>query len=557
MSPSSPAVNLEQLLQLAHAKHHAGDVTEAVRLYHQALKALPRSAELMQLIGAAYLQAGDLVEAEKWLHQAVKIDPKSASIHANLGVVYRRSRRPQDAVRSCRTAISLSPELANAHYNLGRAHFDLAEFGLAVDAMRQAARLSPNDPEILVSLGAAIFRNSGADLRNWREAHDIYQRALRLRSEMPEALAGIGNLMVEKGWARAATAYYNRAVAAGANQGKFRYMRAASNLLLGNVGQGLDDYDFRFNQEGPDLIVRRATPPPYWEGEDLAGKHIYVWSEQGLGDQIIYAHCLADVIARAGRVSIESKPRLTKVFTRSFPAAQILGRRTEKVHVPSPRGADFQISIASLGRFLRREFSDFPHHHGFLKPSPEKAAHFRRKYLEMAAGRKIVGVSWRSRNVHLGEAKSSNLSEWRDILTVEDTWLVNLQYGDCAEDLRAVRDTMGIEIYQDPEVDPLGDLDDSFAQISALDLFVSTSNTAVHIAGSMAIPTWVLLPGVNGTMWYWFLDRTDSPWYPSVRLYRASLDAPTAEPWWRPVVPRVARDLKSWVGQTRRLEAHG
>ena len=120
-----------------------------------------------------------------------------------------------------------------------------------------------------------------------------------------------------------------------------------------------------------------------------------------------------------------------------------------------------------------------------------------------------------------------------------------------------MKQALGVEIYQDPEIDPMGDLDDFFAQVAALDLVISTSNTTVHVAGSQNIPCWVLLPWGRGALWYWFLERSDSPWYPSVRLYRqprpeggpegSKMPDPPGGPWWTEAAARVGADLKAWV----------
>jgi len=126
---------------------------------------------------------------------------------------------------------------------------------------------------------------------------------------------------------------------------------------------------------------------------------------------------------------------------------------------------------------------------------------------------------------------------------------VNLQYGDCTQEIAEVRDKLGVEIHQDPEIDALTDVDGFFAQVAAMDLVISTSNTAVHVAGSMNIPTWLLLPHGRGALWYWFLRREDSPWYPSVRILRASGTHPDL-PWESETSLRAGADLTQWVNQS-------
>ncbi len=542
---SSP-INLNQVAQLARLKHGQGALDEAIALYGQLVRVAPRNSELLQLMGVAHLQKGELDQAANWLRKANKIDPRSPSVLANLGAVYRRQGFPRKAVQACLAAAKAAPAMANAHFNLARAYHDLEEFDSAIASYECVIALTPNDSDAYLNLGVALLRTMDRDPPRWRRAMSAFERVLRLQPASHEAYANIGHLLLMRGWIHAALAFYDKGAAANPSVKRLRYLRSAAHLILGHVGEGWDDYEFRTETDVGPRIARRPPPPPYWNGEDLSGRRIYVWSEQGLGDQVIYANCVPDLIARAGHVYIESKPRLTAVFGRSFPAATVLGRKAEDEHVPAPPDADYQVSLGSLGKFFRRALSDFPRHQGYLRPDPRKVERFRQKYSALASGRRIVGLSWRSQNALVGHEKSAEILGWGDVLQVPGVWWVNLQYGDCAADLAAVKAKLGVDVYQDAEVDPMGDLDDFFAQVAALDLLVSTSNTAVHVAGSQNVPTWIILPKVGGTMWYWFLDRSDSPWYPSVRLFRESGERPAGTPWWRDVVKRVGADLKNW-----------
>jgi hypothetical protein len=125
---------------------------------------------------------------------------------------------------------------------------------------------------------------------------------------------------------------------------------------------------------------------------------------------------------------------------------------------------------------------------------------------------------------------------------------VNLQYGDCAAEIAAAKRAFGVDILDDPEIDPLASLEDFFAQVAAMDLVVSTSNTTVHVAGALNIPTWLLIPRGEGALWYWFMDRSDSPWYPSVRIFREP-ELTDERLWPREVVKKVGEALEPWSRQ--------
>jgi hypothetical protein len=144
--------------------------------------------------------------------------------------------------------------------------------------------------------------------------------------------------------------------------------------------------------------------------------------------------------------------------------------------------------------------------------------------------------------------KSLRLIDLAPVLKMPGVTFVNLQYGDCTSELAAVKETLGVDIIHDPEVDQLSDMDTYFAQVAAMDHVVSTSNTAVHVAAAQNIPTSIILPFAKGLLWYWFAGRTDSPWYPSAKVYRQGRGGTTVT-WAEDLIPRVAADLTNWLAR--------
>jgi hypothetical protein len=272
-----------------------------------------------------------------------------------------------------------------------------------------------------------------------------------------------------------------------------------------------------------------------------------VWTEQGLGDEILHGSMLPEIIAQAKSCVIECSARMVPVFARSFPAAHVAGYRASNIPVTPPDDIDYQVPIASLGRHLRPDLASLPRHEGYLKADPAKTAELRKRYETLAQGRRIVGISWHSKNQAFGEPKSMSLGDMASILQVPGIMFVNLQYGDCSSELAQVREQLGVEVIQDAAVDPMADMDMFFAQVAAMDLVLSTSNTTVHVAGSLNIPVWVLLPHGRGLAWYWFLRRTDSPWYPSARLVRVDPKIAPGQARWLELTERTTADLTHWA----------
>ena len=175
----------------------------------------------------------------------------------------------------------------------------------------------------------------------------------------------------------------------------------------------------------------------------------------------------------------------------------------------------------SLGQWLRTNEDSFKESkQTYLTACANKSAKIKKRYQKLAAGRLLVGISWKSAGINQRRAllKSTILEDWASILLQQDCYFINLQYGDVKEELEQFHLQTDLMIYQDVEIDSLGNLDDFAAQISALDLVISTSNTTVHMAGALGKQVWTLLPYIPG--WRWMLEREDTPWYPSMRLFR-------------------------------------
>jgi ADP-heptose:LPS heptosyltransferase len=237
-----------------------------------------------------------------------------------------------------------------------------------------------------------------------------------------------------------------------------------------------------------------------------------IWCDQGVGDAILHSTMLADLRPIAGAVRIETDPRLVPLFVRSFPWAEAVASGAEGER---DADVDFQVSAGSLGRFLRPTRQSFPPAAPFLRAAPAAVAALRARYREAAGGRPLVGLSWRS---SASRFKNAPLAEWGPILATGGHF-VSLQYGETAADIEAASAVTGIRVAVDPSVDPLLDLDAFAAQVAAMDLVVTTSNTTAHVAGALGIPCWVMVPKGRGALWYWFDDADRSPWYGSVRLF--------------------------------------
>jgi ADP-heptose:LPS heptosyltransferase len=197
---------------------------------------------------------------------------------------------------------------------------------------------------------------------------------------------------------------------------------------------------------------------------------------------------------------------------------------------------DRQIPIGGLPRLLRAGLTAFPRHHGYLVPDPGFQDIWRDRYAKLGEGLKI-GISWRGGGLPAVKMRrSTTLDQWRDILKLPDAHFINLQYGDTTADRERARQQMGAVIHDWEDSDPLKDMDYFAAKVAMLDLVISVDNSTVHMAGALGVTAWVLQPFAPD--WRWLREREDSPWYPSVRLFRA--DRPGA---WEGVLSRIVQSL--------------
>jgi len=281
-------------------------------------------------------------------------------------------------------------------------------------------------------------------------------------------------------------------------------------------------------------------PTPYWNGEPLDGRTLLVWTEQGLGDEILLASMIPDVLERGAQCTLVCTNRLAPLFQHSFPSAKILTREDMKTDIAPARGAHYQASLSQLGFRLRPSFESFPQRKSYLKADEAEASALRTRYLQGSPDR-LVGIAWKSGNPQAGAEKSTPLTAWADILRVPGYRFVSLQYGDRTNALRELQEQTGLSITVDEDIRSDRDMRQFAAQVAAMDLVISVSNTTVHFAGALGVPVWTLLPSSVGRIWYWFLDRSDSPWYPSMRLFRQERGKD-----WSAVLESVARELRQW-----------
>lgn len=485
-------------------------------------------------LGNVYYFQRDLIKAGASFRAALAVDPDSVMALINLGVVLKDSGRLEEALGHLRRAHELAPDTDGSLRNLVATLIEADQCEEALSVAARALQRNPSGYEAHKYHGLAHQK-----LHDPMRALACFDTALKMRADDAELHDYRGVAFLELGKLPQAIECYERALALRPDFSLSAFHRALARLQLADYRNGWGDYELRqLNQD----YLRREDAYPEWDGSSLAGRTILIYREQGLGDEIMFASCLPQLIQAAGHCIIECEPRLQGIFRRSFPAATIYAS-TPDGGLPreiAGRAIDFSIPAGSIPRFLRRDLGEFPRHHGYLEADPARVALWRDRLSRLGPGLK-VGVSWAGGVRKTRRAlRSLPLDRWLPILQTPGARFVSLQYtADAGATTSAFRDHYGIPIEHWAEA--IDDYENTAALVSALDLVVSVCTAVIHLGGALGRPVWVMAP--YSPEWRYGFSGDTMPWYPSVRIFRQPAFGE-----WEPVTISVAAELGRLTG---------
>ena len=522
---------------LGIALKEQGELELAIQAYHKAIEIQPNYAEAYNNLGIALKEQGELELAMQAYHKAIEIQPNSAEVHYNLGNAYQEQKKSELATQVYHKAIEIQPNYAEAHNNLGNAYQEQGELELAIQAYHKAIEIQPTHIEAHNNIG-----NTYQEQGKLEESVQAYHKAIEIQPSSAEAYNNLGNAYQEQGELELAIQAYHKAIEIQDDFAEAHNNLGQILLLLGHFRQGWEEYEWRWQCRNFS-IGERNFPQPLWNGSNLQGKSILVWTEQGIGDEIMFANLLDSLKKISNHIIVECEIRLVAFFQRSFPEIQFVPRENPPNSRLLNPNIDYQVPIGSLGQWLRPDEDSFnQNRQSYLTTCTDKSEQIKKRYQSLAADSILIGISWKSTGAKQKQtlSKSTTLKDWASILSKQGCCFINLQYGDIEPELEQFQEETSLKIYRDQEIDALQNLDDFAAQVSALDLIVSTSNTTAHIAGSLGKRVWTLLPYMPN--WRWMLNRNDTLWYPHMRLFRQNTIGD-----WRDVFQRVALALEEYM----------
>ena len=479
-------------------------LNEALASYDAAIALKPDFAEAFNNRGLALKDLKSLGEALASYDKAITLKPDYAEAFSNRGNLLQELQRFDDALASYDKAIALKPDYAEAFSNRGMALKALNRLDESLASYDRAIALKPDYAEAFSNRG-----NSQQELNRFDEALASYDRAIALKADYAEALNNRGITLRELSRFDEALASYDRAIVLKPDYAYGHKNRAHCRLLIGGYQEGWSDYEWRWQTK--EFASRRPNiKVSTWQGEALSGRHLLVFSEQGMGDAIQFARYLPLLAERGCKVTFAAPAKLVRLLRPSLQPVEIVSELSDL------RGVDFQVALMSLPHRFNTELTSIPSKVPYLRAEPELEARWKARLGER--GFKI-GIAWQGNpGSRIDEGRSIALKEFVPLSRISGVRLISLQKHAGLDQLA--------DLPKDIEIETLGeDFDngpdafiDTAAVMNGLDLIITSDTSIAHLAGALGRPTWVALRHVPD--WRWLLDREDCPWYPTLRLFR-------------------------------------
>jgi tetratricopeptide (TPR) repeat protein len=578
--------DFRQAMAAAIRQHEAGNLSVAERMYRQILCQQPEHPDVLHLLGAALGQQGKLDEAIAMINQAVAKSPRHVVYLCNLSEFCRRAGRADEAIAAARSAIAADPNQARAYCMMGSALTLQRRFDDAIAAFRRAIQLNPNYEEALSHLGntlnsleqygdaipvfrrlctvnprsadalgglAAALRSSG----QLGEAITLLQRAVELTpgsspthnnlgialgqaDRIDEAIAAfrkaievqpgnalavknLGVALAEKGLFHESLAALDRAIELKSDLAEAHGNRALILLVLGDFERGWPEYEWRWRAQLTTLSTPRSFSQPRWDGSKLDGRSILLHAEQGFGDTLQFVRYIPMVVERGGRVILDCPLDLVRLLARMPGISRVIatGETLPDFYCQCP--------LLSLPLLFDTRLETIPAKIPYLTPDPALVEKWKARFDAEPVGKLRVGLVWAGnvKNKH-DRKRSMTLEQLAPLAEVADVQFFSLQKGRplSSPPPMAMTDWTG----------DLVNFDETAAMVSQLDLVIAVDTAVAHLAGAMGKPVWIMISYVPD--WRWMLNRADSPWYPTLRIFRQSRVGD-----WTGVVERVKTAL--------------
>ncbi len=515
------SLDLNEAIKNARLQHEAGNLTRAEELYSQVLTADARHPMALHGIGTIAHNRGELETAVEMLTRALEHGPMVPALHNSLGVALNASGRTEQALKSFARAVDLAPDYHDAVYNMANALTSLDRHREAVDCYRRVLAKRPQDAFTHFNLGIVLQHCDQHE-----EALRCFERVIELGHDPANVLKPMAaSLQMLKRYSDAADALQNSLKIHDCAE-----TRADLGMILLQMGRfkkGWRQYAWRIDASKTWKLA--YTSALRWDGSAFPGRRLLLLCEQGLGDNIQFIRYLPMVRRMGGTVVLAVHPQLRTLFEQLADAEQVV-----EVSETSSPCADFDIvaPLIDLPGHFNTTLKTIPANVPYLHPQPSKKAAWKQR---LSVPQLKVGIVWGGSTAHLrNDHRSCGIQWFLPLSCVPNVRLYSLQKGPAAAQLQQLPPETEIT-----DLAPLiNDFSDTAAAVANLDLIITVDTSVLHLAGAMARPAWAALCFEGD--WRWLIDRADSPWYPTVRLFRQTTLGD-----WKDVFSRIEKRLRT------------
>ena len=502
-----------------------GESGEAANYYHKALQLNPAMVEALCNLGNALREQGNDQQAIICYQKCIRLNPQLPQVYNNLGIAYQKLKNPDSAEICFKKAISLNSRYVEAINNLGNLYRDISNFDAAIEQYQQALVQAPENTTVNYNLGALYQSRNMVD-----EAIGYFQKAIDHHPPNADAYSNLGKYYQDRNQPDQAIYHFDRAIELDPDHYDAHFNRSLSLLATGNFEDGWKAYEWRFQREDWRRVYPHQLKGLRWDGRDFEGKTLLIHCEQGFGDTIWLVRYLSLVKSLRGTVIFETRYELVDLME-NFPGVdQLVPMSIDE----SPRIAyDFYIPLMSLPLVLATTLESIPANVPYLSSSAEKRDYWKSRI--GGAGPKI-GLVWAAKSTNEHD-RSCPLDEFGPLFALRNAQFYGLQKG---EDENQADNFPADIINLGPKFVTFAD---TAGAIESLDLVISVDTAVAHLVGAMGKPVWLVLP--YAADWKWLMERQDSPWYPTMRLFRQPRPGD-----WTAVVNVVADQLKQWIDET-------
>ena len=482
-------------------------------------------------LGDIYFQMDNLNKATKFLKIATKLKPNDLVIFNIMGVIEMKKHNYEIAKDYFLKCIKIDQNNKSALNNLAFLYQKIGQNNDSLEIIENLLFKYPNDKNLLNNAGNILI-----DLNRYVEAIKYIKKAIKIDSKNSSFFSNLGRALFFSEKYTLSEKAIKKSLSLNLNNGEAHIIYFYLYIIKKDLKNAWKHFDARIN------VKNYFIPKNLKLTLKRNNKKILILREAGLGDEILYSSMYPDLIKKNNKAIIECDSRLKNIFIRSFNYYNFISRSKNIKNKSNLDKFDSSIYAGSLSKIFRKNISNFKYN-SYLKPNLKYVEYYKKQLMQINTLPKI-GISWISERLDLGKDKSISLEKLLPIFKKENISFVNLQYGDFSKTIIDFNKKHNLNIIDIPQLDKFNDIDKLLALISSLDLVLTVSNTTAHLSGSIGKKTLLLAPNNRSQLFYWMLLKNNTPWYPSIKIFKKSVN-------WNEAIKNINQNIYKILNQKK------